>query len=516
MLGKISIFAWRTLPVLGGCRLLNFAAMEKILCDIIADISATKIIGDNTTVISHLTLDSREVSRGSLFFAVKGESVDGHSFIAKAVEAGASAVVCEALPEQPLDGVTYILVDDSAEAVGMVSSAFYGYPSRELSLVGVTGTNGKTTTATLLYDLFKMNGTKCGLISTVIYRIGEESMPSTHTTPDGITINRMLSQMVEQGCSHCFMEVSSHSLVQRRVAGLEFDAALFTNITHDHLDYHKSFPEYIKAKRLLFDTLPKSSYAIYNGDDRNGEIMVQNSKAKRVSFSLSSVSDYKCRIIERHLDGMLLEIDSSEVWVGLIGDFNAHNLLGVYVVARLLGMDKEEVLQRISMLRSVVGRFQYVVSEDGKVAIVDYAHTPDALKNVLETIAQIRRDDSRIITVVGCGGDRDKTKRPVMAKLALDMSDFVMLTSDNPRTESPEAILKDMEAGLKDMASASGRYVIISDREQAIRMAVAYAKGGDVILVAGKGHENYQEIDGKRHHFDDMEQVRAALNLDNR
>ncbi len=466
--------------------------------------------------VSSVVFDSRQCVPGCLFVAVPGTVADGHDYIPSAIRQGASSVACTHYPEELTEGVTFLLVEDTAAFLGEAASLFYGHPSRHLKLVGVTGTNGKTTTATLLYDLFRALGHSCGLLSTVVNRVGDQSYPATHTTPDAVELNLLLKEMVDSGCEYCFMEVSSHSVVQQRIAGLVFAGGLFTNITHDHLDYHGTFAAYIKAKQGFFDHLPRTAFALYNADDRNGEVMVQNSVARRRSFALKRMADYRCRIIESLFGGMLLEIDSVQVWVRFIGGFNAYNLLGVYAAACELGADKEEVLRLLSTLHSVSGRFDYVVSPSGVTAIVDYAHTPDALANVLDTINAIRKPGQKLYTVVGCGGNRDKTKRPVMARLAVDKSDFTILTSDNPRYEKPEEILRDMEAGVSD---ASERWIEISDRSQAIKMAVHLAHGGtcpgegDIILVAGKGHETYQEISGVRHHFDDKEQLCALLGI---
>jgi UDP-N-acetylmuramoyl-L-alanyl-D-glutamate--2,6-diaminopimelate ligase len=467
--------------------------------------------------ITSVTCDSRTVAPGSLFVAVPGTAVDGHRFIGQAVERGASAVLCQTMPEELREGVAYVSVADTALELGRVASLFYGEPSKRLKLVGVTGTNGKTTTATLLYDMFTAMGYKAGLVSTVVYRIGERRVESTHTTPDSIRLNELLRQMADEGCDYCFMEVSSHSVVQHRIEGLHFVGGIFTNITHDHLDYHKTFAAYIAAKKGFFDMLPGEAFALVNGDDRNGSVMVQNTRAKAYRYALKSPADFKCRIVEAIFGGMELDIDGHDVWVRFIGRFNAYNLTAVYGAAVLLGAPREEVLRQLSMLHSVSGRFDYVTSPEGVTAIVDYAHTPDALENVLDTIGEIRKGRSRIITVVGCGGNRDKTKRPEMAVIGLKNSDFLILTSDNPRFEKPEDILEDMRKGITESGMESkGRYVVISDRREAIRMAAAMAEGGrngegDIILIAGKGHENYQEIEGVRHHFDDKEEIASLF-----
>lgn len=457
--------------------------------------------------VCSLTLDSRSVEQGSLFFAARGTASDGHDYIEAAIEKGASAVVCERLPQELKEGVAYIQVADTNRAMGVISSAFYGRPSRKLRLVGVTGTNGKTTTATLLYDLFRALGYKCGLISTVVYRIEGKSMPSTHTTPDAIRLNAMLAEMVEVGCEFCFMEVSSHSIVQERIAGLTFEGGVFTNITHDHLDYHGTFAEYIRAKKMFFDTLPKEAFALVNTDDRNGLVMVQNTAAAVKSYGMQGRPDYMVRIMETHFHGMLLTIDGSELWVKFIGRFNAYNLLGVYAAARLLGAERDEVLRVLSTLEPVDGRFQTLRSDDGVTAIVDYAHTPDALQKAVDTINEIRSPEQKLYIVAGCGGDRDRTKRPLMGRIAASGGDLAILTSDNPRTEDPAAILDQMKAGIDPGA----RYLTISDRREAIRTAVMMARPGDIILVAGKGHETYQIIGTEKHHFDDREQIAQAF-----
>ena len=454
-----------------------------------------------------MSFDSREVGEGYCFFAVRGTQVDGHNFIAKATDAGASVVVCETLPEALNEQVSYVVVEDSTAAMADIAAAFYDNPSHALTLVGVTGTNGKTTIATLLYDMFTALGYRAGLISTVVYRVGSKTLTSTHTTPDVIRLNAMLREMVDEGCTHCFMEVSSHSVVQQRIRGLRFRGAAFTNLTHDHLDYHGTFAEYIKAKKGLFDSLEKGAFAVVNVDDRNGEVMLQNTRAKGYRYSLRAAADFKCKLMEMHFDGMLLQVDGNEVWVNFLGRFNASNLLAVYAVAVLLGEPREEVLRVLSMLHSVAGRFEPVRSASGKVAIVDYAHTPDALENVIDTIDEIRGEGSRLIVVCGCGGDRDATKRPEMGKIASERADVAIFTSDNPRTEDPEKILDDVVRG----AVAGAQTLRISDRRQAIATAAMLAQAGDIILIAGKGHEDYQIIGREKIHFDDREEIRAAF-----
>ena len=461
--------------------------------------------------IGALEYDSRKVKAGDCFFAVRGTQSDGHNYIASAIESGAVAVVCQELPQQLNEGVSYIVVEDSNKAMADMAAAYYDYPSEELELVGVTGTNGKTTVATLLCDLFQLLGHKAGLISTVVYRVGEREIASTHTTPDAIRLNAMLREMVDEGCDYCFMEVSSHSVVQERIRGLKFAGGIFTNLTHDHLDYHGTFAEYIKAKRLFFDSLPKRAFALTNIDDRNGEVMVQNAVAKVSRYSLRSMADFRCKVLEMLFDGMLLDVCDREVWVQLLGRFNAYNLLAVYGTATLLGKSSDEVLQAMSALKKVNGRFEPMRSESGITAIVDYAHTPDALENVIATINDIRREGQKLIVVCGCGGDRDATKRPEMGRIASREADIAIFTSDNPRTENPEAILDQMEAGKYE----GSRTLRISDRAQAIHTAVMLAAEGDIILVAGKGHETYQIIGTEKRHFDDREVLAEAFGIQN-
>ena len=478
-----------------------------LLKELLGDVDVLSVTGDAVCDVVTLGFDSRDVVQGALFFATRGTQSDGHAYIDQAVDKGAVAVVCEELPEELRKGVAYVQVENSSVALGHVASAFYGYPSRQLKLVGVTGTNGKTTTATLLYDMFRKLGYKAGLISTVVYRIDMRSVDSTHTTPDSIRLNAMLSEMVEAGCEYCFMEVSSHSIVQRRIGGLHFTGGIFTNITHDHLDYHGTFAEYIRAKKFFFDGLSRGAFALVNTDDRNAQVMVQNTAARVKKYALRSMADYKCRIVEMLFDGMLLNLDGSEVWVNFLGRFNAYNLTAVYGAALELGAHREEVLRILSELRSVAGRFEYIRSADGVTAIVDYAHTPDALQNVLNTINEIRTPEQKLYVVVGCGGNRDAAKRPKMARIAADNSDMALITSDNPRMEDPEAIIAQMKEGL----DRTSRYIAITDRREAIRAAVAFARGGDIILVAGKGHENYQDVGGVKCHFDDKEEVAVAF-----
>ena len=452
---------------------------------------------------SGLTADSRAVTAGSIFVAVRGTRTDGHAYMGQAAAAGARAIVCEEPPRELASGVTYYRVADCSEALGLLASAWYGYPSRRLTLVGVTGTNGKTTVATLLYELAMLTGRRAGLLSTVVNRIGREEVAATHTTPDPLELNGLLARMAEAGCDFAAMEVSSHAAAQHRIAGLDFDGGLFTNLTRDHLDYHKTFANYLRAKQSFFDGLKPGAFALTNADDRNGMVMVQNTGAEVKTYALQAFADFRCRIVEMHFDGMLLNLDGSEVWATFLGRFNAYNLTAVYATALLLGADRDEVLRILSELTSVSGRFEYVRSADGVTAIVDYAHTPDALQNVLRTIDEIRREGQRIYVVVGCGGNRDKTKRPEMAQIAVANSDLAILTSDNPRMEDPETILEDMKAGLDPSAS----YLAVTNRREAIRTAVTLARPGDIILLAGKGHETYQDIAGVKRHFDDKEEV---------
>ena len=462
-----------------------------------------RIVGPAEREIAKLTYDSRRVECGDCFFAVAGTQCDGHDFIPAAVGRGAAAVVCQRLPEVLAPAVTYVEVVDTTAAMADLAAAFYDDPSRELKVVGITGTNGKTTTATLLHDLFRALGYEAGLISTVVYRIGGRETEATHTTPDAIRLNAMMREMADAGCAYCFMECSSHAIVQERIRGLRFAGGIFSNITHDHLDYHKTFAEYIRAKKLFFDALPAGAFALTNIDDRNGRVMVQNTAATVRTLSLRSAADFRCRIVEQHPDGMLLRIDGDEAWFRFLGRFNAYNLLTVYAAARLLGQDKREVLQAMSTLAPVRGRFETIRAADGTTAVVDYAHTPDALENVLRTIGEIRRPGQRLIVVCGCGGDRDRTKRPEMAALAVKYADTAVFTSDNPRREEPEAILDEMVAGLDPKA----RYLRIADRAEAIRTASMLAAAGDILLVAGKGHETYQIVGNEKRRFDDREEV---------
>lgn len=481
----------------------------KKLNELLEGVEVIRICGTTEREIEKVCFDSRQAGEGDLFVAQRGVSADGHAFIEKATGAGCRAVVCEELPAVPAEGVTYVVTGDSSEALGRIASNYYGRPSEALTLVGVTGTNGKTTTATLLYELAGMLGFKAGLLSTVCNYIGNEQEPATHTTPDALAINAYLRRMADAGCTYCFMEVSSHSIHQRRIAGLDFDGGIFSNITHDHLDYHKTFRAYIEAKKAFFDGLPAHAFALTNGDDRNGKVMLQNTAARKAVYSCRSLADFNGRIVEKHLDGMLLKLDGQEVWTKFTGDFNAYNLLAVYAAACLLGFDREKVLECVSRLVPVSGRFETLISKEGVMVVVDYAHTPDALENVLSTIRGLVRGGNIVVTVVGAGGNRDKTKRPEMADAACRYSDRVILTSDNPRFEEPEEIIRDMESGVKEEYAARVRS--ITDRREAIREAIAGAGKGDIVLVAGKGHENYQEVKGVKHHFDDKEVVREMF-----
>ena len=482
----------------------------KKLIDIIDKVPVKKILGNIDINIDSIQIDSRKIKNNDLFVALIGTNSDGHIFIKGAIENGAKAIVCEKIPSEIDNTVTFLVVDDSAFVLGLLCANYFENPQKKLKIVGVTGTNGKTTIATTLYRLALKLGYKAGLISTVIYCVNEKEYESTHTTPDPLRIYSLLSEMVKNGCSYCFMEVSSHSLVQKRIAGLDFTGAIFTNITHDHLDYHKTFDEYIKAKKLLFDNLSSKAFSIINKDDKNGKIMIQNTKSLVYWYSVTSVADFKGKIIEEHIDGMLIEINKTQLWTKFIGKFNIYNLLAIYAAAIKLGFDEDKVIQQLSILNPVRGRFEYVKSKNNILAIIDYAHTPDALVNVLETIRELIKSKEQIITVVGAGGNRDKLKRPKMARVSVDLSDKVVLTSDNPRFEDPADILNDMIAGLND--NDKGKYLIIPDRREAIKTAAMLAKPGDIILLAGKGHETYQEIKGVKHHFDDKEVISEIFN----
>ena len=477
------------------------------LRDIIKGIEA-EVSGPTDVEVNDLQFDSRRVGKGTLFVAQRGTKVDGHTFIGGAIESGAVAIVCEELPASITDGVSYVKVPDSSRALGLMAANYYGHPSEQLKLVGITGTNGKTTTVTLLHRMFRMMGYHVGLVSTIVNKIDEEELATGHTTPDALELNQLLRRMVDAGCQYAFMEVSSHAVVQHRIAGVRFAGAIFSNITHDHLDFHKTMANYIAAKKGFFDSLPKDAWALVNVDDKNGRVMVQNTQAKVYTYGLQHQADYHCRVIEDTFEGMHLSINGRELWCRLVGRFNAYNLTAIYAAAVLSGISDDDALRLLSLLEAAPGRFQYV-SGRGITAIVDYAHTPDALQNVIETIDQIRRSTQLLITVVGCGGDRDRTKRPEMAKIAVEGSDKVVLTSDNPRTENPDAILDEMEAGLS--AEQLSHVVRITDRRQAIRTACMMAREGDIVLVAGKGHEKYQEVNGVRSHFDDVEELEKEL-----
>lgn len=477
--------------------------------DIIANCNLLEIIGDENLEIANITFDSRAVKGNTLFFAVKGTQVDGYDYIERAINAGATAIVCEHFPKNIQKDVTYIKVDHSGYVLGVGASNFYGNPSKHLKLVGVTGTNGKTTIATLLYRLFTDAGYVCGLLSTIENIIDREVIAATHTTPDPIELNLLLKQMVEQGCEFAFMEVSSHAIAQERIAGMHFTGGIFTNLTHDHLDYHKTMANYRNAKKKFFDNLPKSAFALTNLDDKNGAFMLQNTQAKKLSYALKHDADFKGQIMESHFSGMLIKINGTELFTQLVGSFNASNVLAIAGAAISLGFDKEELLVEISKLHSARGRFDMVKSDYGIVGVVDYAHTPDALENVLKTINEIRRHKESLITVVGCGGNRDTTKRPEMAETAVELSDKVILTSDNPRNEDPDEIIRQMRTGIAEGQNA--KVLSIANRREAIRTAVALARKGDIILLAGKGHETYQEIKGIRTHFDDKEELSKAL-----
>lgn len=482
----------------------------RYLSDILKNVPATELQGAYDVEINAIVFDSRQVKPGSLFVAVRGTVVDGHDYIEKAIQDGAVAVICEDLPGHTAAEVDFIMVADSSLALAQIAANFYDHPSAKLKLVGVTGTNGKTTVATLLYQLHRDLGYKCGLLSTVENQINGEIIPSTHTTPDPVELNRLLDDMVARGCEYCFMEVSSHAVVQHRVSGLTFTGGIFTNLTHDHLDYHKTFDNYLKAKKAFFDGLPKGAFALTNADDKNGSVMLQNTKAKKKSYALKSMADYRAKILENQFGGLLLTIDNEEVWFKMVGSFNAYNLLAVYSAAVLLGHDKHIVLTALSKLKGAEGRFDYIISPNKVIGIVDYAHTPDAVQNVLSTVHDIRKGNEKVITIIGCGGDRDKTKRPVMAKTACQWSDKVILTSDNPRSEDPEQIIKDMQAGVSPPDQR--KTLSITDRKEAIRTACHLAEPGDIIVLAGKGHEKYQEIKGVKNHFDDKEELTNAFN----
>ena len=480
------------------------------LRDILLGLKLIDVIGDTNKEIAKLELDSRAVEANSLFIAVKGSLSDGHEYITKAIENGAVAILCESLPQKLHEQVTYVQVDNSSKSLGFLAANFYDRPSEKLKLLAVTGTNGKTSIATMLFQLFQKMGYVCGLLSTVENKIGNEVIPATHTTPHAIAINALLAKMVEAGCTYCIMEASSHALVQNRMTGLDVDGAIFTNLTHDHLDYHKTFKEYLKAKKILFDDLSSKAFALSNADDKNGLVMLQNTKARKFLYAISGNADFSGRVLESDFNGMMMNINSKEVHVKMIGGFNAYNVLAVYGAAILMEQNETEVLIALSTIEGAEGRFEYVVSPVDKiVGIVDYAHTPDALKKVLETTNQLNTMSKSIITVVGCGGDRDKTKRPLMGAIAAKLSTNLLLTSDNPRTEDPNVILEEMQSGIG--VSEKKRVVVIENRRQAIKAAIMLAKEGDIILVAGKGHENYQDVKGVKSHFDDLEELEEGF-----
>ena len=483
-----------------------------ILQDILYKVSIRSVKGNTNIEVNGLHIDSRNVKASACFIALKGTKTNGQEFIASAIEKGATAIICEALPSVINEAVTYVQVDNAADAAGYMSHNFYGEPSLKLKLVGVTGTNGKTTIATLLWKLFTAMGNKCGLVSTVQNQIGEKIIEATHTTPDAVTINALLKQMADEGCTYVFMECSSHAIHQGRITGLQFTAAVFSNITHDHLDYHKTFDEYIRVKKSWFDKLPSTAFAISNADDKRGAVMLQNTGAKKYFYSLKTLADFKGKILDNSLEGLHMTVNEKEVYFRLIGEFNAYNLLAVYGTAVCLGEEKDQVLQLLSSLEGAEGRFDYMVSKKEKVkGIVDYAHTPDALLNVLATIKNLRQGNEQVITVVGCGGDRDKTKRPVMAEVACEYSDKVILTADNPRSEDPLEILKDMQAGVN--AAAKKKVISIADRREAIKTAVSLAGSDDIVLIAGKGHEKYQDIKGVKYDFDDKKILNEMFEL---
>lgn len=480
-----------------------------LLRDILYKTSLEAVSGPTDIAVAKIEFDSRIVGPDDVFVAIKGTVSDGHAFINKAISQGAKAIVCETLPDETFEGITYVEVKSASAALAYMASNYYGNPSAQLKLVGITGTNGKTTIATLLYQLFMNAGYKAGLLSTVKIMVGKTEYKATHTTPDSLTINKYLRMMVDEGADYCFMEVSSHGIHQNRTEGLLFAGGIFTNLSHDHLDYHSTFAEYRDVKKSFFDHLPRQAFALVNVDDKNGLVMLQNTIAKKLTYALKTYADYKAQILENQLSGLLLKINSEEVWVKLIGTFNAYNLLAIYGAAVNLGLEEREVLRLMSELESVSGRFQFIVSESNITAIVDYAHTPDALENVLNTIENIRTRNEKLITIVGCGGDRDKTKRPVMAHIASSMSDQAIFTSDNPRSEAPEDIIEDMEKGVEPQNYK--KTVAVVDRRQAIKIACQLARPNDIILIAGKGHETYQEIKGVKYDFDDMETVKEIL-----
>ena len=486
----------------------------KLLKDILYGVGLTAVNGPTDVMINTICFDSRKVGMDDVFVAIKGTITDGHHYIKKAVDEGAKAIICEELPDRIVEGITYAEVDNGNKALAIMASNFYDNPSKNLKLVGVTGTNGKTTISSLLYQLFKKAGYKVGLISTIKIMVDDQTFATSHTTPDALTINHHLGLMNEAGVEYCFMEVSSHGIHQKRTEGLVFEGAIFTNLSHDHLDYHKTFAEYRDTKKKLFDDLPKKAFALTNIDDKNGLVMLQNTKCRKYTYALKTYADYRGQILENQFNGQLLKIDDNEIWTKLIGNFNAYNILAIYATADLLGLEKLETLRLLSELENVDGRFQYYISKERITAIVDYAHTPDALKNVLETINTLRTGNENVITVVGCGGDRDRSKRPVMGHIASEMSNKAIFTSDNPRSESPNVIIEEMEAGVEPQNTK--KILSIENREQAIKTACQLAMANDIILVAGKGHETYQETNGERIDFDDFEIVKDLLNSMNK
>jgi len=481
----------------------------KLLKDILYRVTINRVIGSTSVAINNIEFDSRKIEFNDVFVAIKGVLSDGHNYIEKATDLGALVIICEKIPDKIINGITYVEVDNSNIALSVLAANYYGNPSDDIQLIGITGTNGKTTVATLLYKLFKKAGFKVGLLSTVKILIDNKEYKATHTTPDSLTINRYLKEMVDEGIEFCFMEVSSHGIDQMRTRNLNFKGAVFTNLSHDHLDYHKDFAAYRNVKKMFFDQLPKNAFALTNSDDKNGKYMLQNTKAKKYTYALKSIADYKSQVLENQFNGLLLKINGQELWVKLIGNFNAYNLLAIYAVADLLGLENLEILQLMSELESVDGRFQYVVSKNNITAIVDYAHTPDALKNILETINAIRSKNEDLITIIGCGGDRDVAKRPKMGNIAASLSSKVIFTSDNPRSENPATIIESMEKGVS--GENFNKTLSIADRKQAIKTACQLAKNGDIILIAGKGHETYQEINGKRIDFDDYKIINELL-----
>lgn len=481
----------------------------KTLKDLLKNIEIESIFENDSQDVIGITADSRQSQKGYVFVAVRGTKTDGHLYIENVIEKGCNIIVCEEIPTKKFDDTTFVKVKNSSLALAILATNFYDEPSKSLKLVGVTGTNGKTTIATLLYKLFRSLGYSVGLLSTIENRIDDTVFPASHTTPDPVALNKILSEMVHHGCEFCFMEVSSHAIDQHRIGGLKFIGGIFTNLTHDHLDYHKTFANYLAAKKRFFDELPADSFALSNADDRNGKVMLQNCKAHKFYYSLQTLADFKCKITENQLNGLILKINNQEVYFRLTGKFNAYNLTAIYGAAICLGADNEEVLKEMSLLKPVDGRFETIISNNGIIAVVDYAHTPDALKNVLETINELRTHNEQVITIAGCGGDRDKTKRPEMAEVCCKLSNRLILTSDNPRTENPETILDDMAAGIP--LGQKGKVLRISNRHEAIKTAVALAQKGDIILIAGKGHETYQDIMGVKHHFDDKEEITNAF-----